>query len=34
MSLENPDFWGLRIGAGKFANRTFGAIKAELNSLT
>ena len=34
MSLSRPDFWGLRIGTNKFANRTFAAIKPEWNPLT
>lgn len=34
MSLDRSDFWGLRIGTSKFANRTFGAIKPSWNSLT
>lgn len=34
MSLNRPDFWGLRIGGNKFANRVFAAIKPEWNSLT
>jgi len=34
MSLNRPDFWGMRIGTSNFANRTFGAIKPSWNSLT
>lgn len=34
MSLGRSDFWGLRIGTSKFANRTFGAIRPEWNNLT
>ncbi len=34
MSLNRPDFWGLRIGSNKFLNRTLAAIKPEWNSLT
>lgn len=34
MSLGRPDFWGLRIGKSKFANRVFGAIKPSWNPLT
>lgn len=34
MSLNRPDFWGLRIGKSKFANRVFGAIKPSWNPLT
>ena len=29
-----PDFWGLRIGPSRFANRVFAAIKPEWNPLT
>ena len=34
MSLGRPDFWGLKIGTSKLANRTFAAIKPEWNPLT
>jgi RHS repeat-associated protein len=34
MSLGRSDFWGLRIGAGRFTNRTFAAIKPSWNPLT
>lgn len=34
MSLFRSDFWSLRIGSSKFANRTFNAIKPEWNSLS
>ncbi len=34
MSIGRSDFWGLRIGGSKFANRVFGAIKPSWNPLT
>jgi hypothetical protein len=34
MSLGRPDYWGPRIGTGKFVNRTFAAIKPSWNPLT
>jgi len=34
MSLGRADFWGARIGSGRFANRTFAAILPAWNSLT
>jgi hypothetical protein len=34
MSINKPDFWGLRIGTNKFVNRTFAAIKPSWNPLT
>jgi RHS repeat-associated protein len=33
MSLNKPDYWGLRIGKNKFVNRTFAAIKPSFNRL-
>jgi len=34
LNAGRPDFWGLRIGTGRFTNRTFGAILPEWNPLT
>ena len=34
MNLGRADYWGLRIGTSKFANRFFGAIKPSWNNLT
>ncbi len=34
LNFGRADFWGLRIGTSQFANRTFGAILPEWNSLT
>lgn len=34
MSLNRPDYWGLRLGSNRFVNRTFAAIRKEWNPLT
>lgn len=34
MSLTRPDYWGLRIGKSKLANRTLAAIIPKMNPLT